>query len=53
MKITEMSRTRLRRLLKAFRGTKNILVLTHDYPENPLLRIELERVTESLISAER
>lgn len=33
MKITEMSRTRLRRLLRAFPGAKRILVLTHDYPD--------------------
>lgn len=33
MKITEMSRTRLRRLLKAFEGAQKVLVLTHDYPD--------------------
>jgi nanoRNase/pAp phosphatase (c-di-AMP/oligoRNAs hydrolase) len=33
MKITEMSRTRLRRLLKAFNGLKSVLILTHDYPD--------------------
>jgi len=33
MKITEMSRTRLRRLLKAFEGAQRVLVLTHDYPD--------------------
>lgn len=33
MKITEMSRTRLRRLLRAFQGAKRVLVLTHDYPD--------------------
>ncbi len=33
MKITEMSRTRLRRLLKAFADKKRALILTHDYPD--------------------
>ncbi len=33
MKITEMSRTRLRRLLKAFASSKRVLILTHDYPD--------------------
>ncbi len=33
MKITEMSRTRLKRLLRAFEGCQRALVLTHDYPD--------------------
>ncbi len=33
MKITETSRIRLKRLLRAFKGTKRVLVLTHDYPD--------------------
>jgi nanoRNase/pAp phosphatase (c-di-AMP/oligoRNAs hydrolase) len=33
LKITEMSRIRLRRLLRAFEGCKRVLVLTHDYPD--------------------
>jgi nanoRNase/pAp phosphatase (c-di-AMP/oligoRNAs hydrolase) len=33
MKITEKSRTRLRRLLRAFKGCRKILILTHDYPD--------------------
>ncbi len=33
MKITEMSRTRLRRLLRSFKDKKRILILTHDYPD--------------------
>ena len=33
MKITEMSRTRLSRLLRAFRDRRKILILTHDYPD--------------------
>lgn len=33
MKITEKSRTRLRRLLRAFDRAKRVLILTHDYPD--------------------
>jgi len=33
MKITESSRTRLRRLLKALEGRRRVLVLSHDYPD--------------------
>ena len=33
MKISEMSRTRLRRLLRAFEGAERALILTHDYPD--------------------
>ena len=33
MRITEMSRTRLRRLLRAFEGKERTLILTHDYPD--------------------
>jgi nanoRNase/pAp phosphatase (c-di-AMP/oligoRNAs hydrolase) len=33
MKITEMSRTRLRRLLRSLEGRKRILILTHDHPD--------------------
>ncbi|MCA9751828.1 MAG: DHH family phosphoesterase [Gemmatimonadetes bacterium] len=33
MKITESSRTRLKRLLRAFQGVERALVLTHDYPD--------------------
>ena len=33
MKITETSRVRLKRLLRAFQGAKKILVVTHDYPD--------------------
>jgi len=33
MKITESSRTRLRRLLKAFEGHRRVLVLSHDYAD--------------------
>lgn len=33
MRTTQVSATRLRRLLRAFRGTKRVLILTHDYPD--------------------
>jgi nanoRNase/pAp phosphatase (c-di-AMP/oligoRNAs hydrolase) len=33
LRITESSRTRLRRLLRAFEDRRRVLVLTHDYPD--------------------
>jgi nanoRNase/pAp phosphatase (c-di-AMP/oligoRNAs hydrolase) len=48
MKITEMSRTRLRRLLRAFQGRERILVLTHDYPDPDAMAsaVALKRLVE-------
>lgn len=33
MRVTLMSKTRLKRFLRAFRGAKRVLVMTHDYPD--------------------
>ncbi|GJM43762.1 MAG: DHH family phosphoesterase [Gemmatimonadota bacterium] len=51
MKITEMSRTRLRRLLKAFAGVERALVLTHDYPDPDAVAsaLALQRLLERRI----
>lgn len=48
MKITESSRTRLRRLLKAFEGAKRALVLLHDYPDPDAIAsaLALKRLVE-------
>lgn len=54
MKITEMSRTRLKRLLRAFRGRKRVLVLTHDYPDPDSMAsaVALKRLVERRLSIE-
>jgi nanoRNase/pAp phosphatase (c-di-AMP/oligoRNAs hydrolase) len=51
MKITEMSRTRLRRLLKAFEGVERALILTHDYPDPDSIAsaLALKRLLEQRI----
>jgi nanoRNase/pAp phosphatase (c-di-AMP/oligoRNAs hydrolase) len=54
MKITEMSRTRLRRLLKALEKSRRILILTHDYPDPDAIAsaLALERLLERRLKAE-
>jgi nanoRNase/pAp phosphatase (c-di-AMP/oligoRNAs hydrolase) len=54
MKITEMSRTRLKRLLRAFRGRERVLVLTHDYPDPDSMAsaVALKRLVERRLSIE-
>ena len=54
MKITEMSRTRLKRLLRAFRGRERVLVLTHDYPDPDSMAsaVAIKRLVERRLSIE-
>jgi len=54
MKITEMSRTRLRRLLRAFEGRSRALVLTHDYPDPDAMAsaVALKRLVERRLPCE-
>jgi nanoRNase/pAp phosphatase (c-di-AMP/oligoRNAs hydrolase) len=54
MKITEMSRTRVRRLLRAFGKAKRILVLTHDYPDPDSIAagLALKRLLERRLKCE-
>lgn len=54
MKTTEMSRTRLKRLLRAFDGANRILILTHDYPDPDSVAsaLALRRILERRTRAE-
>ncbi|HMB68326.1 MAG TPA: DHH family phosphoesterase [bacterium] len=54
MKITEMSRTRLRRLLRALGKAKRVLILTHDYPDPDAIAsaLALKRLLERRLGAE-
>jgi nanoRNase/pAp phosphatase (c-di-AMP/oligoRNAs hydrolase) len=54
MKITEMSRTRLRRLLKALENHERILILTHDYPDPDAIAsaLALKRLLERRLKAQ-
>jgi len=51
MKITESSRTRLRRLLGAFQGIERALVLAHDYPDPDAIAsaVALKRLLENRV----
>ena len=52
MRITESSRKRLRRLLKAFEGRKRAFVLLHDYPDPDAIAsaLALKRLVERRVS---
>jgi nanoRNase/pAp phosphatase (c-di-AMP/oligoRNAs hydrolase) len=54
MRITETSRVRLRRLLKAFGHARRVLVLTHDYPDPDAVAaaLALQRLLERRLRCE-
>ena len=54
MRTTIMSTTRLRRCLRAFRGAKKVLILTHDYPDPDAVAsaLALQRLVERRLHCE-
>lgn len=54
MRTTLMSGTRLKRCLRAFRGAKKVLILTHDYPDPDAVAsaLALQRLVERRLQCE-